>query len=494
MKRVARIALIVVATLTALVMLYRVRDAIVLLALSIGVGAALRPLVRVLERSRLGRIGALLVSYLLIVLVLGGGILLAGGALGRDAQRLADIAAIRYERAVTTWPTSPNGFLRQLGSLLPEPDALYEALAGERGATAAQALLGAAMGAFDILGQVGVVLILSVYWSVDRERLERLLFSLLPSRHRVDVRDTWHALEESVGAYIRVVVLQTLAIAALLWAGYGLAGLEYAALTGVISAILGLIPWLGVPLGVLGAGILAVGDVSIPALIGAALYALAVHAGVRYVMHIQDRETQRLSSLIAVFLLIVMVLAIGLPGLLVAPPLAVGLQVPLRPAGGASTEHHGRARPRRAPRRPPRARGRRPRAGDQSPGAVARRGEPPAAPRGPLAGRQHAGAGRHRQPAAPTGAPAEPGCLGRRACLAQTLDRVPVRQIAGHVQDRKAHRAASDGLRGRMSAQAHPRPGHQRHAQEEGQQEPGQRPGQGAGGGDERRVHADLPA
>ncbi len=327
MKRVARIALIVVATLTALVMLYRVRDAIVLLALSIGVGAALRPLVRVLERSRLGRIGALLVSYLLIVLVLGGGILLAGGALGRDAQRLADIAAIRYERAVTTWPTSPNGFLRQLGSLLPEPDALYEALAGERGATAAQALLGAAMGAFDILGQVGVVLILSVYWSVDRERLERLLFSLLPSRHRVDVRDTWHALEESVGAYIRVVVLQTLAIAALLWAGYGLAGLEYAALTGVISAILGLIPWLGVPLGVLGAGILAVGDVSIPALIGAALYALAVHAGVRYVMHIQDRETQRLSSLIAVFLLIVMVLAIGLPGLLVAPPLAVGLQI-----------------------------------------------------------------------------------------------------------------------------------------------------------------------
>lgn len=327
MKRVARIALIVVATLTALVMLYRVRDAIVLLALSIGVGAALRPLVRVLERSRLGRIGALLVSYLLIVLVLGGGILLAGGALGRDAQRLADIAAIRYERAVTTWPTSPNGFLRQAGSLLPEPDALYEALAGERGATAAQALLGAAMGAFDILGQVGVVLILSVYWSVDRERLERLLFSLLPSRHRVDVRDTWHALEESVGAYIRVVVLQTLAIAALLWAGYGLAGLEYAALTGVISAILGLIPWLGVPLGVLGAGILAVGDVSIPALIGAALYALAVHAGVRYVMHIQDRETQRLSSLIAVFLLIVMVLAIGLPGLLVAPPLAVGLQI-----------------------------------------------------------------------------------------------------------------------------------------------------------------------
>jgi predicted PurR-regulated permease PerM len=215
-KHVARFAFAVVATLAGLVILWRVREAVVLFVISLAVGAALRPLVRILSRSRLGRTGGLLLAYLAIVIVLLGGIVLAGAPLGRDAQRLADIAAIRYERAVTTWPQSPNGFLRQLGSILPDPDALYESLTGESGGTAAQALLGAAMGAFDILGQLGVVLILSVYWSVDRERLERLIFSLLPSRHRVDVRDTWHALEDSVGAYLRILVLQTLGIAALL--------------------------------------------------------------------------------------------------------------------------------------------------------------------------------------------------------------------------------------------------------------------------------------
>ncbi len=327
MKHVARFAFAVVATLAGLVILWRVREAVVLFVISLAVGAALRPLVRILSRSRLGRTGGLLLAYLAIVVVLLGGIVLAGAPLGRDAQRLADIAAIRYERAVTTWPQSPNGFLRQLGSILPDPDALYESLTGESGGTAAQALLGAAMGAFDILGQLGVVLILSVYWSVDRERLERLIFSLLPSRHRVDVRDTWHALEDSVGAYLRILVLQTLGIAALLWAGYALLGLEYAALTGVVSAVLGLVPWLGAPLGVLAAGLLAVGGPPIWALVVAGVFTVAVHVVVRFLLRSQNPEGPRLSSLLAVFLLVVMTLAIGLPGLLVAPPLAVGLQI-----------------------------------------------------------------------------------------------------------------------------------------------------------------------
>ena len=327
MKNVARYAFVVVVTLAALVILWRIREAVVLFALSLGVGAALRPLVRVLGRSRLGRTGGLLLSYLAIVVLILGGILLAGGPLGRDVQRLADIAAIRYERAVTTWPNSPNGFLRQLGSLLPEPEALYESLTGESGTTAAQGLLGAAMGAFNILGQLGVVLILSVYWSVDRERLERLLFSLLPSRHRVDVREAWHALEDSVGAYIRVLVLQTMGIAALLWVGYALLGLQYAALTGIVSAVLGLVPWLGAPLGVLAAGLLAAGGAPIWALVVAGVFTVAVHVGVRIFLRSQNPEGQRLSSLLAVFLLVVMTLAIGLPGLLVAPPLAVGLQI-----------------------------------------------------------------------------------------------------------------------------------------------------------------------
>jgi predicted PurR-regulated permease PerM len=188
-----------------------------------------------------------------------------------------------------------------------------------------QATLGVAQSFFGIIGQFVIVLVLSIYWSIDRVRFERLWLSVLPAGKRSQAREIWREIETSVGAYIRSEFIQVLLAGILLGLGYWLMGLRYPVLLALSGALLWLIPWMGA---VLAVGLPLVvglsGGLGLAAL--AVLYTLVVLLLLEVVVEPRLFNRRRYSSLLIVLFVVAMADVYGLIGLIIAPPLAAATQ------------------------------------------------------------------------------------------------------------------------------------------------------------------------
>ncbi|HXQ38266.1 MAG TPA: AI-2E family transporter, partial [Anaerolineales bacterium] len=183
MMRVIRYTAIVVITLAALLMLWQFSIAIVLFLLSLAVAAALRPLINGLMERRITKRLALAIVYSLLVVSIVGALLLIGPSLLEDLQTASDDFISNYDRAKIEWPLSGTLFQKTLAQQLPPAAELYEALISGEGIPALQGVFGIAQNFFSILGYIAIVIILSLYWSADQLRFERLGLSLLPTEY-----------------------------------------------------------------------------------------------------------------------------------------------------------------------------------------------------------------------------------------------------------------------------------------------------------------------
>jgi predicted PurR-regulated permease PerM len=326
MKRLAVVAALVGCTVAAAALLWHFRGIVGLFVLSLAVAATLRPMV---ERQRwLPRSQAVLLTYLVVA---GLGLALAAFVANRalsDIQQLADALVVAYDRAWMRWPDG-TALEQALAARLPPPDTLYESLAGEPGATMLAGALGVTLGLFDTLANLAVVLVLSLYWSLDQAQFERLWLSVLPTSQRAQARGIWRTMETGVGAYLRSELAQSVLAGVVLGLGYWLMGLQYPALLALVGALAWLIPWLGALLAVIPVmltGVWALGG-SVGLGLGAGLYTLAVLLALEFVVEPRLMARQRRSSLLVVLLALALGQAWGLAGLLAAPPLAAALHI-----------------------------------------------------------------------------------------------------------------------------------------------------------------------
>ena len=127
---------------------------------------------------------------------------------------------------------------------LPPPADLYKSFTPEKANTTLNGLLGFTVGSVTIIGQFFTVLVLSIYWSIDRVHFERLWLSLLPTKSRARSREIWRAIDRDFGAYVRRGSPEHFCGgAAGVWAVGD--GDQYPSLLAVFGALVWLIPWLG---------------------------------------------------------------------------------------------------------------------------------------------------------------------------------------------------------------------------------------------------------
>jgi predicted PurR-regulated permease PerM len=216
--------------------------------------------------------------------------------------------------------------LQAIASRLPPPDALYELLAADEGTLLAQGLLGVGQSILTMLGGFVVVLALSIYWSTDRLRFERLWLTLVTASKRAEARRIWRNVEEGVGGYLRSAVVQSYAAALLLGLGYLLIGLPFPTLLAIVAALAWLIPLLGFVAAVVLAFLAGLSEGILVALF-VALYTAGLFLLLRRLAGPRLAEWRDLhSSLLAVVMMIVLAEAYGLAGLLLAWPLAVAVE------------------------------------------------------------------------------------------------------------------------------------------------------------------------
>lgn len=325
MKRLAWFTLIILATLTAAILFWEFRVAVVLFSLSLAVAAAVRPMVDRFAARGVPRGLALLFTYALCVGGVIALVVILSGPLLANLQQLTRDLVSGYEQIQAQWPTG-SPLQQSLAQQLPATSDLSQAITGPQGGAVLQTVLGLTMGSFDLLGQLLIILVLSIYWSSDQEHFKRLWLSLLPFQARARARDVWQNIETGFGAYLRSQVIQSVLAILLLGLGYQLLGLKYPVALALIGAIGWLIPWAGVLLAVIPAVWVGLAISPVLGVLAAAL-TIGVLAFLEFVVEPRLFKRERFSSLLAVIVLLVLADEYGFIGLLAAPPLAAALQI-----------------------------------------------------------------------------------------------------------------------------------------------------------------------
>jgi predicted PurR-regulated permease PerM len=329
MKQTVWYIIVIAITLVVLILLWEFSLSIVLFALSLAVAAALRPIINTIairirsKRFALGLVYSLVIGVIVVLLV---GV---GQLLFQDLQRATDDFATSYERIKNSWPREESMFRQTLAEQLPSSNDLYQAITSEQGLLILTEEDGPGQGIFSTFGYIGIILVLSIYWSADQLRFERMTVSLFPNDHRPKALHIMRSIEKGVGAYLRSELLQSLLAGLILGVGYGLIGLRYPALLATWAAVTRLIPWFGVVIAVLPIFFFGIGALPFSNFL-AVLYAILVLLILKSVVEPRVMDQRRNNSLLIVLFVIILAEAFGFVGVLLAPPLAVAVQILLQ--------------------------------------------------------------------------------------------------------------------------------------------------------------------
>jgi putative permease len=325
MKQLVVIGTAVMTTLLALVVLWQFRTVVVYVLISLALAATVRPFVK--DLTRRGLVMRMVFIFLYTVGLGGFGFLIfyVGRFAVSDVQQVAQNLSVQGSWVLPSW-LEGSSFQYTLVSWLPTPEDLFEAFTGERGQLVLPAVLGFTEGIGGIASGVFLVLILSVYWSINQVHFERLWLSLLPAEQRKQARDVWRTIEPDLGVYIRSEIVQSLLAAVLLGLGYWLLGSQYPALMALVGALAWLIPVVGAPLAIilpLLMGLLTSVQLSLFTI----LYTLVVLIALQVWVEPRLFKREWDNPILTLVILLAMADAFGLPGILAAPPVSAVCQI-----------------------------------------------------------------------------------------------------------------------------------------------------------------------
>lgn len=328
MKTIARYAFVVLATLSILALFWEFRGAIIAFFLSLFIAATIRPVIGWVVNQGVPSIAAQLLVVIGLLAIVGILLYAFGPALANDLDVLITQGMRAYDSLYLIW-LSGASWQQALADRLPSSPQLIEALAGRNGGQMLGTLLGWTQGIFGAISDAFLIVILSVYWSQDQNRFERLWLSLLPPQERIHARNAWRTTEDVVGQFIRSEVIQSVLVAVILAVGFRLAGLPYPTLMALLAAVLWVVVWLVPNAGmvVIGGIVFAVGLLAgLPtALIATALTVILLGV-IEWWLEPRLFDRTRYSSVLTLILMIPLVSVYGVVGLLIAPPFAAALQ------------------------------------------------------------------------------------------------------------------------------------------------------------------------
>lgn len=315
-------------TLAGIFVLWQLHSIVLLFLFSLIIAAALRGPIEHLVTHRWPRWLAITFVYTNVCLVLVGLTLIVALSIGAELEQLAEELVVRYERGYGLLQTEIVATPAWL-SRLPTTELVGAWLLGSaQSPRLLDRLLGFTQDFAYVAGQAVLAIVISVYWIADEWHFERLLLSLLAPIQRKRTRIIWRTLERNVGAYIRSEVSQSGLASALLTLGFVLMGFPYPYVMATIGALTWFIPLIGAPVGLVLIGLLAVLHSSTAWLLAVG-YSALIFLILEFLVEPRLYQRNRYGTILVIAVMMIMVDAFGLFGLLLAPPLALIVQVAL---------------------------------------------------------------------------------------------------------------------------------------------------------------------
>lgn len=231
----------------ALWLLGHIAHAVLVIVLAVIVTFAVAPLVQLFER-RLSRSLAIAISYLLgIGIVLGLGSLLVSTAIGQVGA-LVDILPSYVNRLDTMSPQAPV-FLGPFHITVAEVRVIEQQILADlqvSGTSLAADTLRLINRLASVLVDTALIILLSIYFSIDSKRTVDWLRYRIPSGLRRYTPYFLSVTNTVVGGYVRGTLTMALLIGVLVGVGLQLLGIPYALLLGILAFFMQFVPVVGV--------------------------------------------------------------------------------------------------------------------------------------------------------------------------------------------------------------------------------------------------------
>ncbi|MFI5266737.1 MAG: AI-2E family transporter [Chloroflexota bacterium] len=321
-KAGAKITLGAAAVLLGLFVLYLIRPVLIILVVSIIFAQAISPLVLQLRRFGARRAPAVLAIYMVI--------LAAIAALG---WFLWQAISSQVGTLVSGLPEMQQK-LQQLAAGIPF-DSLRESVQAMLSSSAPTVQPGEAVpGVVNTLRALveGVfaafsVFVVTFYWISERLTIRRTMLRLLPARHAERGLNIWDDVEAKLGMWVRGQLLVMLCIGAAFAIGLGLLGVKFWLLLAVFAALAEIIPLAGPYIGTIPAILVALTQ-------GVQLAGIVAGFGVLVQLLENNILVPRImghatgvSPLTVILGILIGATLMGIPGALLAVPLAAAIQV-----------------------------------------------------------------------------------------------------------------------------------------------------------------------
>ncbi len=241
----------------------------------------LNPLVRRLENMKIPRVVAVLGVFAVLLLVFTAAALVLivpainqvqalianpDIATGAAANFLAWARELPYVGERIGAAIDQGEILGAVQSNIPPASAIFGAGLG---------FIGGVFGIFGTILNLSLMLIVSIYLLLDRERITDSIIAMIPETVRNQALELFDTVEETLVKYVKAQVLLCVLMGVIGWAIVFFTGGEYAILIGVWVGVTELIPVLGAFLGAVPAVLLALVDSPTQALIVAILFLIA---------------------------------------------------------------------------------------------------------------------------------------------------------------------------------------------------------------------------
>lgn len=326
MKRLALITAIVLLILTLLVIVWRLQSVVYIFLVALVITMAAERPIDLLTMRSAPRWLAVLAIYGVAVLVIGVTVAFVLSKLTGEIDPFVQDILTEYgllQNRLAQLTEARRGIL--IANLPSTEDVAAMIMTNPDSGIAAGFWAGAGR-LVNIFGEIALAIVVAVYWSMDSTRFERLWLSLLPPHRRTQMRYFLGRLERNVGAYVRSEVFQTLLAGALLTVLYLLVGVRYPFLVAALASLIWLIPIFGGVLAVLVAGIIGwfTGwqTAALAAFVTALVLALMEYGVQRRIYH-----GGHYWGTLVVILMLVLGDAFGVIGLIIAPPVALIVQM-----------------------------------------------------------------------------------------------------------------------------------------------------------------------
>jgi len=326
MKRIAVMTAVILLTLAVLALASQVRTVLLIFLISLVIGATLDGPIQRLMGWGLSRRWSILMVYLwLVALILLLVAVVAIPVVNETNLFVVDLTQ-EYNRLRFYLRSLTGTQIDLLAAVLPTDEQFSVGVEQGVMTPALRRAIGITQDLGILLGQFALALVLSVYWTVDRTRFERLWLSLLAPEYRTHTRAMMARLTVQVGAYIRSEVYQSMLAGVLLALGFWIIGFKYPVTAAVLAAIAWLIPLVGGLVALI--LVLIVGWMNDPVTMGiGALYTLVVLLFMEVLVERRLFGAERYWGVLVTFVMLAFGSEFGLVGLIIAPPIAVALQV-----------------------------------------------------------------------------------------------------------------------------------------------------------------------